>query len=63
MKSFKSVYTALIAGALLVTLAGCEQKGPAERAGEKVDNAIEKVGEKVEATGDQIQDATKGDAK
>jgi len=63
MKLFKSVYSALIAGALLVTLAGCEQKGPAERAGEKVDNAIEKVGEKIEATGDQIQDTAQGDSK
>lgn len=63
MGSFKSVSTVLIAGALLATLAGCERQGPAERAGEKVDNAIEKVGEKIETTGSQIQETAQGDAK
>lgn len=63
MGSFKSVHAALIASALLVMLVGCERQGPAERAGEKVDNAIEKVGEKLETTSDQIQDTARGDAK
>lgn len=34
------------AGALF--LASCEKEGPAERAGEKVDDAIEEAGDKVE---------------
>ena len=34
-----------------LALTACEEKGPAERAGEKVDDAVEK-------TGDKIEDAT-----
>jgi predicted small lipoprotein YifL len=53
------VASALLAGAMLVTLAACEQQGPAETAGEKIDNAVEKAGEQMERTGDSIRDATK----
>jgi TATA-box binding protein (TBP) (component of TFIID and TFIIIB) len=31
----------------LVLLAGCEQKGPAEKAGQKIDKAVEDIGKKV----------------
>jgi len=44
----------LLAGAMLVTLSACEPQGPAENAGEKVDDAVEKAG-------DSIHDATKPD--
>ena len=50
---------ALIAVTLLVTLSACEQKGPAEKAGEKLDNAVEKAGEQMEKAGDSIREATK----
>ena len=57
--------TTLLTGAMLVTLSACEQQGPAEKAGEKVDNAAGKAGEKVDDTmekaGDSIHDATKPD--
>jgi len=50
-------------------LSGCEQKGTAEKAGEKVDQAVEKAGEKMEGakeavsesaekTGEYLDDAT-----
>lgn len=53
-----------------VLLAGCEQKGPAEKAGQKIDKAVddtskelqkagEKVGEKLEEAGKKVKDATK----
>jgi hyperosmotically inducible protein len=32
---------------------GCEQKGPAEKAGEKVDEAAEQAGEKMEDAGEK----------
>ena len=38
--------------------AGCDDKGPAETAGEKIDNAVESAGEMVEDAGDKIEDAT-----
>ena len=52
------IASALLAGAMLVTLSACEQQGPAERAGEKVDNVVEKAGEQMEKAGDSIRDAT-----
>ena len=39
-------------------LAGCE-KGPAEKAGEKIDNAAKNVGEKLQDAGDKVKDAVK----
>ena len=41
---------------LVFSLSSCEKKGPAEKAGEKVDNAIEKAGGKVEEAGDKIKE-------
>ena len=32
---------------------GCEQKGPAEKAGEKVDEAVEKANEKMKEAGEK----------
>ncbi len=48
--------TALVSGLLLVALSGCE-KGPAEKAGENIDDGVEKMGESLEKAGDSIQDA------
>lgn len=53
-----AVAGALLAGAMLVTLSACEQQGPAETAGEKIDNTVEKAGEQMEKAGDSIRDAT-----
>ncbi|APV48939.1 hypothetical protein BWI17_04120 [Betaproteobacteria bacterium GR16-43] len=54
MKPFAVV--AIIAFA--ATLAACQKEGPMEKAGKKVDNAVEKAGEKIEKAGDKIKDAT-----
>ncbi|HBP89623.1 MAG: hypothetical protein KC592_14405 [Nitrospira sp.] len=43
-------------GSLLGVMA-CEQEGPAERAGERVDESMEKAGEKMEEAGENIQDS------
>jgi hypothetical protein len=64
MKLGKTVSTALIMGALLGALSGCQKKeGPAEQAGKVVDQAVEKAGQQVEKAGESIQDAAKGDTK
>ena len=47
----------IVAGALVVTLSACEEKGPAERAGEEVDEAAEEAGEALEEAGDEMEDA------
>ena len=59
----KSLGAVLAMSALLVALSGCEQKGPAEKAGEKMDNATEQAGEQMEKAGEAVQDAAQGDKK
>ncbi|MCC6872680.1 MAG: antitoxin [Sandaracinaceae bacterium] len=51
-----AVCTALLACALVTS--GCPRKGPAERAGEKIDRGVEKAGDSLEKAGDKIEDAT-----
>ena len=48
----------IILTALLLGVTACEHKGPAERAGEKIDNAAEKAGDKMQERGDKVEDAT-----
>ena len=42
--------------AVFLGLSGCEQKGTAEKAGEKVDQAAEKAGDKIEGAKEAIGD-------
>jgi hypothetical protein len=46
-----SLGAALALGATLSLATGCRQKGPAERAGEKVDKAIDKADEAINPKG------------
>ena len=63
MKSIQIVSAALLVSALFVALPGCEKEGPAERAGESIDNAVEKTGDQIEKAGDAIKDTAQGDNK
>jgi hyperosmotically inducible protein len=49
--------------AFVLALAGCQQEGPAERAGKKIDKAAEKAGDKIdkgaEKAGKAIEDQGK----
>jgi predicted small secreted protein len=40
---------------------GQPKAGPVEKAGQAVDDAAERAGEQIEKTGEQVQDAAKGD--
>lgn len=44
----KSLLLAALGFAGLFALASCEKKGPAEKAGEKIDKAVEDAGDKIE---------------
>jgi hypothetical protein len=44
----------LLALALLV---GCSDSGPAEEAGERIDDAVEQAGERIEETTRKVEDA------
>ncbi|MHB1083408.1 MAG: hypothetical protein ACYCZA_01000 [Thiobacillus sp.] len=70
MKYGKTITTALVIGAWLVALSGCQKKedpvensqqGTAEHAGQEIDEAAAKAGEKIEQIGEKIQDEAKGD--
>ncbi|WP_319583242.1 Rv0909 family putative TA system antitoxin [uncultured Pseudodesulfovibrio sp.] len=36
---------------------GCQNEGPAEKAGKRIDQSIEKAGDAIEDAGDKIEDA------
>jgi len=55
---FKTITTVSIAAVFLVLLAGCEQDGPAEQAGERLDEAVESAGEEVEDAADELREST-----
>lgn len=56
MNKFIKLVTATLA--LLLGLTACQkEQGPAERAGQAVDNAVKKTGEQIEKAGEQIQKA------
>ena len=42
---------------IFLGLFGCEQQGGAEKAGEKIDQAVEKVGEKMEAAKEAVSES------
>jgi hypothetical protein len=56
MRSIRIVLAALVAATAL-DAAACEQKGPAERAGEKIDKAAEKGADAVATVGGKVKDA------
>lgn len=68
MKNQRRIGLGTIIASLMI-LAACEQQGPAEPAGEKIDeaveesrnsfeDAVEQAGEKLEAAGDEIREQT-----
>lgn len=57
MKLSMLVLLTVLGGSAAATLSGCEKKGPAEKAGEKVDDALEEAGDKIEDAGDKVEDA------
>jgi len=58
MKFNATLASALVLILATAGLAAC-QKGPAEKAGEKIDNAAKNVGDKMEHAGDKIKDSVK----
>jgi predicted small lipoprotein YifL len=52
MKSFISLVIVVLAVSLTMMFTACEKKGPAEKAGEKIDQAVDK-------TTDTVKDAKK----
>lgn len=57
MSTIKTFFSVLLVGAYVLVFSGCEREGPAERAGEKIDEAGKKAGEALEETGEKARDA------
>ena len=56
----RTVLASLLTAAILApSLAACD-KGPAEKAGEKIDKAADKAGDKMKEAGDKVKDAANG---
>lgn len=50
------VVFALLLALSVGVLAGCEQQGPAEEAGENIDEAMEEVGDKMDEAAEEVED-------
>ena len=55
MKMYKGIIAALFSGLLLVGLSACE-KGPAEKAGEAIDDAASDVADKADDAADAVEE-------
>ena len=55
MKSYRNITAALFAGLLLMGLSACE-KGPAEKAGETIDDAAPDVADAAEDAADAVEE-------
>lgn len=67
MRKSKFIAVMLMGGILGTGIVACEKKGPAEKAGEKIDDAAkdvkdgaEKVGDKIENAADEVKDKVDG---
>ena len=61
MKFNSGIAAAIALSFAVAGLAACDRDGPAERAGEKMDDAAKNVGEKMENAGEKIKDSVKKD--
>ena len=52
----RKYFTIFILFLALIAFTACEQKGPAEKVGEKIDKAVQNTTEKVEETGQAIKE-------
>ena len=59
MKQNRGIAAAILLGVALAGLSACDNKGPAEKAGQAIDDAAKKTGETVKEAGDKIKDAVK----
>lgn len=53
----KKLSAAVLMVLLVGGLAACDNQGPAEEAGENIDNSMEDAGERIENAGENIEDA------
>ncbi|MDL5045280.1 hypothetical protein QQ054_04400 [Oscillatoria amoena NRMC-F 0135] len=59
MNNATKMFAMLALGLGTMAVVGCDDDGPAERTGERLDNAAERAGEKVEDAGERIQEGAR----
>jgi len=59
MKFNSGIAVAIVLSFAVAGLTACEKKGPAQKAGESIDNTVKKAGDKIEEAGDKVKDAVK----
>ncbi|MBE0577702.1 MAG: hypothetical protein IH613_17625 [Desulfuromonadales bacterium] len=59
MKVIFTLTILMVSIAMTLMLTACEKKGPAEKAGEKVDQAVEETKEDLQQTKEKLEDAVK----
>ncbi len=59
-KNVTRILAATFAGACCLALNGCQEQGPAEQAGERIDDAAERTGEAIEDAGEGIREGADG---
>lgn len=47
----------LLLGISALSVAGCEEEGPAERAGAEIDDALSEAQDRLEAAGEEVDEA------
>ncbi len=57
MKWMRGMAAVGITLAVVMGTAGCKEKGPAEKLGEKIDNAADNAGDAIEDAADKVEDA------
>lgn len=62
MKKFKIILLAFCLMSMLAIVTGCQDEGPAEKAGKKVDQMIEKSGDMAKDLGNKVEEGVE-DAK
>jgi len=59
MKAIFTLTLLMLSVTMTLMLTACEKKGPAEKAGEKVDQAVEETKEDLQQTKEKLEDAVK----
>ena len=54
----KPWYMPVLVMLMTLMLGACEREGPAERAGEEIDESAERAGDRIEDAGDRLEDRT-----
>lgn len=60
VSTLRSILLGLALAAGSLALVACEQQGPAEEAGENLDEAVEEAGDKMEDAADEAEEETEG---